>query len=94
MIMLETIFLTLVGSIVGMLLGGALIVIFGKIGMNFASVQEGFEAFGWSAMVYPSIDLSFFLGVTVMVIIIAILSSVIPARKALKLNPVEAIRTE
>jgi ABC-type lipoprotein release transport system permease subunit len=94
MIMLETIFLTIVGSIGGMVLGGALIGIFGKVGMNFASVQEGFEAFGWSAMVYPTIDISFFFGVTVMVIIIAIFSSIIPARKALKLNPVEAIRSE
>lgn len=94
MIMLETIFLTLVGSMAGMIIGGALIGIFGQVGLNFASVQEGFEAFGWSAMVYPNIDISFFFGVTAMVIVIAILSSIIPARKALKLNPVEAIRTE
>jgi len=94
MIMLETIFLTLVGSVAGMLLGGALIGIFGQVGLNFASVEEGFEAFGWSAMVYPSIELSFFFGVTLLVIVIAILSSIIPARKALKLNPVEALRTE
>lgn len=94
MIMLETIFLTLVGSIAGMILGGALIGIFGQVGLNFASVQEGFEAFGWSAMVYPTIELSFFFGVTLLVVIIAILSSIIQARKALKLNPVEAIRTE
>ncbi|MCK5170944.1 MAG: FtsX-like permease family protein, partial [Bacteroidales bacterium] len=78
MIMLETIFLTIVGSIAGMILAGALIGIFGKVGLNFSSVQEGFEAFGWSAMVYPSIDISFFFGVTVMVIIVAILSSIIP----------------
>jgi ABC-type lipoprotein release transport system permease subunit len=94
MIMLETIFLTTVGSIAGMLIGGILIAIFGQVGLNFASVQEGFEAFGWSAIVYPNIDISFFLGVTIMVVVIAILSSIIPARKALKLNPVEAIRTE
>ncbi len=94
MIMLETIFLTIVGSIAGMILGGSLIGIFGKVGMNFASVQEGFEAFGWSAMVYPNIEISFFFGVTLMVIVVAIFSSIIPARKALKLNPVEALRTE
>ncbi|HRW61905.1 MAG TPA: FtsX-like permease family protein [Bacteroidales bacterium] len=94
MIMLETIFLTLVGSLAGMVLGATLIGIFGKIGLNFASVQEGFEAVGWAAKVYPNINPGFFFGVIVMVIIIAILSSIIPARKALKLNPVEAIRTE
>jgi len=94
MIMLETIFLTLVGSIAGMVIGGALIGIFGHFGLNFSTVQEGFEAFGWSAMVYPTIETSFFLGVTLMVIIVAIISSIIPARKALQLNPVEAIRTE
>ncbi|MCF8297542.1 MAG: FtsX-like permease family protein [Saprospiraceae bacterium] len=94
MIMLETVFLTLVGSIIGMIIGGSLILIFGQTGLNFASVQEGFEAFGWSAMVYPSLELSFFFGVTIMVIIIGILSSIVPARKALKLNPVESIRAE
>ncbi|MFC2151281.1 ABC transporter permease [Bacteroidota bacterium] len=94
MIMLETVFLTIVGSIAGMILAGALIGVFGRVGLNFSSVQEGFEAFGWSAMVYPNIDISFFFGVTVMVIIVAIFSSIIPAQKALKLNPVEAIRTE
>jgi len=94
MIMLETIFLTLVGSISGMLIGGALIGVFGTTGLNFSSVQEGFEAVGWSAIVYPNINLGFFFGVTLMVIIVAILSSIIPARKALKLNPVEAIRIE
>lgn len=94
MIMLETVFLTLTGSIIGMALGGALIAITGQTGLNFASVAEGFEAIGWAAVVYPSIELQFFFGVTLMVIAIGILSSVIPARKALKLSPVEALRIE
>lgn len=94
MIMLETIFLTITGSIVGMALGGILIKVTGKTGLNFASVEEGFEAIGWSAIVYPSIEMSFFFGVTIMVVIIAMLSSIIPARKALKLKPIEALRIE
>lgn len=94
MIMLETIFLTLVGAVIGMVLGAVLIYVTGRTGINFSSMGEGLEAIGWSAIVYPNIDAAFFLMVTIMVIITGILSSISPARKALKLNPVEAIRTE
>jgi ABC-type antimicrobial peptide transport system permease subunit len=94
MIMFETVFLTLTGSLVGMAMGGLLIAITGHTGLNFSSVEEGFEAMGWSAKVYPSIETSFFMGVTVMVIAIAMLASIVPARKALKLKPVDALRSE
>ncbi len=94
MIMLETIFLTLTGSVIGMVIGWVLIKITGKIGINFSSVAEGFEAMGYAAISYPDIEVSFFFGIIVMVICIAILASIIPARKALKLKPVEALRIE
>ena len=94
MIMLETIFLTLTGSVIGMVLGWGLIQYTGHVGLNFASVSEGFEAFGWAAKVYPSIELGFFFGVIGLVILVGILSSIIPAKKALKLNPSEALRVD
>ncbi len=94
MIMFETIFLTLTGSILGMGIGAILIAVTGYTGINFSTVAEGFEAIGWAAVVYPSIETSFFIGVTILVIIIGILSSVIPAKKALKLKPIEALRIE
>lgn len=94
MIMLETIFLTLVGAALGMVLGAILIFITSHTGLNFSSVSEGLEAMGYSALIYPQIDAGFFLLVTLLVIATGILASISPARKALKLNPVEAIRTE
>jgi ABC-type lipoprotein release transport system permease subunit len=94
MIMLETIFLTLVGAVAGMLSGWVIIVALGKTGIHFSSWGEGFEAIGFAATVYPVITPDFFVFVTGMVIVTAIISSVWPARKALKLNPVEALRTE
>lgn len=94
MILLETVFLTLVGAVIGMVLGWLSILITGHTGLDFSSVGEGFEAMGWPAIVYPRITADYFIGITLLVILAGILSSLIPARKALKLNPVEAIRTD
>lgn len=94
MIMMETIFLTMVGAVAGMVSGWAIIAALGKTGIHFSAWGEGFEAIGFAAIVYPAIKPSFFIMVSVMVILTAIISSVWPARKALKLIPVEAIRTE
>lgn len=94
MIMLETIFLTSVGAVTGMLSGWLIIEALGKSGIHFSTWGEGFEAIGFAAIVYPIIKPTFFLIITGMVIVTAIISSVWPARKALKLIPVEALRTE
>jgi ABC-type lipoprotein release transport system permease subunit len=63
-------------------------------GINFAQYAEGMEAFGYSAHIYPEISASFFVLVTILIILTGIASSVYPALKALKLDPAEAIRTE
>jgi len=94
MIMLETIFLTMVGAVAGMLSGWLIVEALGKSGIHFSSWGEGFEAIGFAARVYPVITPSFFLIIIVMVVFTAVVSSVWPARKALKLIPVEALRTE
>ena len=94
MIMLETVFLTCVGAAVGILLGWAVTGFFGRTGIHMAGWGEGFEAIGFAATVYPIVTPGFIVLTAVMVIVTAILSSLWPARKALKLVPVEALRTE
>jgi putative ABC transport system permease protein len=94
MIMLETIFLTLVGAVAGMLSGWILVGTLGKTGIHFSTWGEGFEAIGFAATVYPVITPSFFIVITIMVLVTAIISAIWPARKALKLIPVDALRTE
>jgi putative ABC transport system permease protein len=94
MIMLETIFLTVVGAVAGILSGWAITEALGKTGIHFTGWGEGFEAIGFAARVYPVVTPEFFMFTTIMVIVTAIISSIGPARKALKLNPVEALRTE
>jgi ABC-type antimicrobial peptide transport system permease subunit len=94
MIMLETVFLTVVGAVAGMFLGWAIAETLGKTGIHFSGWGEGFEAIGFAARVYPDVTPGFFVFVTIMVITTAVISSIWPARKALKLVPVEALRTE
>lgn len=94
MIMLETLFLTIVGAMAGMISGWAIAKVLGKTGIYFSGWGEGFEAIGFAARVYPVITVEFLIFTTIMVIVTAIVSSVWPARKALRLNPVDALRTE
>ncbi|MDP4224281.1 MAG: FtsX-like permease family protein [Bacteroidota bacterium] len=94
MIMLESVFLSLVGGISGMLVSLAAIAVTAKHGINLVKYSEGMEAFGFTAHLYPSVDIRFFMVTAILIVITGIISSIYPARKALNLNPVEAIRGE
>lgn len=94
MIMLETIFLTFVGAVAGMLCGWLIASVLENTGISFSAWGEGFEAIGYASKVYPVIKPKLFALITMLVMATAIASSVLPARKALKLNTVEALRTE
>lgn len=94
MIMLETVFLTFAGAAAGTAAGLALIAVLGKTGIHLGSWREGFEAIGFAATVYPVVTPVFMAFTVIMVTVTAVISSIWPARKALKLVPVEALRTE
>jgi ABC-type lipoprotein release transport system permease subunit len=94
MIMIESVFLTLTGAVAGMVFSGIVVAILSRTGLNFEMWSEGFEAIGYASVVYPFVTLENYIGITILVIITGMIASIWPARKALKLNPVEALRTE
>jgi len=94
MIMLETVFLTLIGGIIGMVLGAGLIAFLHIHGIDLSSVSKGLQAYGVDTKIYPFITRTYYLNLTIMILSTGILAAIMPARKALKLKPVEAIRIE
>lgn len=92
MIMWETIFLSFTGGIFGMLFSLGFISYFKTYGMDLSAVAEGMNSMGFSAIIYPEAPFSFYIEVSAMIIITAILASIYPALKALKLHPAEAVR--
>lgn len=94
MIMMESVFLTLTGGVVGIAFSTVFIKIFARTGIDFSMWAEGFEALGYSSVVYPQITLANYLLIIILVIATGILASLWPARRALKLNPMQALRVE
>ncbi|QKG80541.1 ABC transporter permease [Tenuifilum thalassicum] len=94
MIMAETVLLTLTGGVVGLALSFIFIKILSHTGVDLSMWAEGLEAIGYASVIYPELTVTNYILVTVLVIITGILSSIWPARRALKLNPMEALRIE
>lgn len=95
MIMLETVFLSFTGAAAGMLLGFGLISWLGSQGINLAGVAgDSLAIYGYGNMVYPFLTTPFYIQTAVLVLLIAILSALYPAFKALQLVPAEAVRKE
>lgn len=95
MIMLETVFLSLTGGVLGIILGAGISSIFKTRGLNLASLyKEGLEALGYESVVYTIIKPDMLFMITLLVILTGIIASIYPALKALALNPSEAIRTD
>lgn len=92
MIMLETIYLALVGGPLGLVIGYFFISWTGKVGIDMSMYAEGLSAWGFSSIVYPELESGYYLPLTLMTVFTAVLSAIYPAIRALRLKPAEAIR--
>lgn len=90
MIVLETVMLTLIGGPLGLLLSWACVTYFGEKGIDVGG--SAYADMGFATTVYTRLVPETYLVITLMVIVMAILAAIYPARKALQLNPSEAIR--
>jgi len=95
MIILETSFLTLLGAGLGVLLSLASIRLLGERGLDLSVVGgDSMNDLGFASVVYLQLEPSFFMTLFFLVVATALLTSVFPAMKALRLRPAEAVRHE
>ncbi|MFZ7115066.1 MAG: ABC transporter permease, partial [Bacteroidota bacterium] len=92
MILIETVLLVLTGTPFGILLGFITTQYFGIHGIRLSGAQELYSSFGMSETIFLKLNISDYLVVIELVIITSLISSIFPARKALSLNPSDAIR--
>ncbi len=93
LVMLETIFLSITGGILGVALGAVAVGITGHTGIDLSIVAQGLSSYGISSVLYPAIPPLMYAELTVLVILTALGAAIYPGLKATKLNPATSIRT-
>ena len=92
MVVFETLFISLVAAPIGIFLSYSFITYFGIHGIDLSSVGEGLEELGIGTRVFTKLSFDNYINITILTLIVTFFSSLIPARRALKLNPAEAVR--
>lgn len=93
MIILESLFLSFAGGIIGVVFGWAITLYFNTHGIDLSIVSEGLSAYGIPSMLYPYIRTSVYGTLTGMMLGTSMIGALYPAIKAVRLKPVQAIRT-
>jgi ABC-type lipoprotein release transport system permease subunit len=91
-ILLESLLLLLIGLSIGNALAVATVLPL-ESGLDISAVAEGMAMMGASSVLYPNLTLDDMILANVVVIILGILTSILPAWRAAKLNPVQAINS-
>lgn len=94
MIVVESVMLSLVGGVFGIILGTVASKINEKHPVDLSMWSEGYEQLGYDAFVYTSLQPEFLINVTILVILTGIIAALYPAYKALKNDPADALRIE
>jgi ABC-type lipoprotein release transport system permease subunit len=92
MILAESLLTSLAGGPLGLLLAWITIQYLGQTGISFESFATGLQSFCLDGVTYPVLPARYYWGIAAMVFATSFLASIAPARRALSLKPVDALR--
>ena len=94
MIVVETVQLSLVGGVAGVVAGSLISKYFETHAINLSMWAKGYSQLGYDTLVYCSLESEMVINVTILMIFTGIIAALYPAYKALKYDPAEALRME
>ena len=89
-ILMESLLLLLIGLVLGNVLAVATVIPL-QDGIDISIVAEGMEMMGSSSMLYPALKLNDMIMANVIVIVLGLLTSILPAWRAASYDPIEAL---
>ncbi len=93
-IILESLFVGLLGFVSGALLGGLLLWYLKVYGLDMSGFSDALEMWGYEAVIYATFKSTYFTSTFFAIVGASLLSVVLPLRKIKKLNPVDVIKVE
>ncbi len=92
MILTEAFYLGAIGTVVGLAISFGIYIPLSHSGWNLAMFSESLKSIGVGTTIYPVIHASSLINTAIIIPLAAVVGAIYPALRAIKLQPVEAIR--
>ena len=89
---IEAFLIGLIGTAAGLFIGSIIVALFGSSGIDLSMFAESLQSFGIGSVLYPSISAETIVITLITIPLISVLGAIYPAVKAIRLEPVYAIR--
>ncbi|HUI30480.1 MAG TPA: ABC transporter permease [Candidatus Acidoferrales bacterium] len=93
MILVEAFFLGIAGTIVGLAIAYFICIDLSRNGWDLSIFAESLRSWGSGSKIFPALETSDFIKAVVIIPLVTVIGAVYPAVKAIRLHPVEAIRS-